>query len=464
MQPSGRVQRHGAGVRAPRGDIHLIRPLAALLALTLVAGCSAAAPSSSTTPGVTGAPVITPGSDGIALAAASLPRLATTAADATSAGDAVNAFGLDLYAKLVAADPEANLVVSPASIAVALAMARAGARGTTAAEMDAVMHGLGADANAAWVAALDQSLNGRTATFKDALNEDQDVILRSVNAPFAQQGYPLEDAYLAALAERFGAGLRLVDYIGDPEGSRGIINGWVKDQTEDRIPELLAAGTVDETTRLALVNAIYLKAAWDLPFEEGATAPAPFTRLDGTTMDVEMMRTGGYFAYASGDGWQAVDLPYVGRQLSMLVIVPSDLATFEGSLDGAKLAAITGTLSEQQVVLGLPKFGTESQLGLGDVLEALGMPTAFNPDTADFSGMTAADRLSISAVIHQANIDVDEKGTEAAAATAVMMAASAAPAPPVELTVDRPFMFALRDVETGAILFLGRITKPEVRS
>jgi serpin B len=442
----------------------VIRPLAALLALALVAGCSSAAPSPSTTPGTTGVPAITPGPDGIALAAVSLPRLATTPDDAAKAGDAVNAFGLDLYAKLIAADPGANLVVSPASIALALAMARAGAKGTTAAEMDAVMHGLGADANAAWVAALDQSLNGKTATFKDALNEDQEVILRSVNAPFAQQGYPLEDAYLQALAERFGAGLRLVDYIGDPERSRGIINGWVKDQTEDRIPELLAAGTVDEATRLALVNAIYLKAAWDLPFDEGATAPAPFTRLDGTTMGVDMMRNGGHFAYASGNGWQAVDLPYVGRQLSMLVIVPTDLAKFEGSLDTARLAAITGALSEQQVMLGLPKFGTESQLGLGDVLAALGMPTAFNADTADFSGMTAADRLYISAVVHQANIDVDEKGTEAAAATAVVMAAGAAPAPPVELTVDRPFIYALRDLETDAILFLGRVTVPEVRS
>ncbi len=235
----------GLASEHPRGDIHVIRPLAALLALTFVAGCSSAAPSSSTLRAPRAPPPSRPGSDGIALAAVSLPRLATTSDDAAKAGDAVNAFGLDLYAKLVAADPQANLVVSPASIQVALAMARAGAKGTTAAEMDAVMHGLGADANAAWVAALDQSLNGKTATFKDALNEDQEVVLRSVNAPFAQQGYPLEDAYLAALAERFGAGLRLVDYIGDPEGSRGVINRWVKDQTEDRIPELLAAGTVD---------------------------------------------------------------------------------------------------------------------------------------------------------------------------------------------------------------------------
>ncbi len=430
----------------------MLRPIAALVALVIVAGCTAATTSPSTAADIT------------TLAAVSLPRLATTRDDAKAAGDAVNAFGLDLYAKLVAADPEANLVVSPASIQLALAMARAGARGATAAEMDAVMHGLGADANAAWVAALDQSLNARTATFKDAMNESQDVVLRSVNAPFAQQGYPLEDAYLAALAERFAAGVRLVDYIGDPEGARGIINGWVKDQTEDRIPELLAAGTVDQATRLALVNAIYLKAAWDLPFDEGATAPAPFTLLDGTTTDVEMMRNGGHFAYASGDGWQAVDLPYVGRQLSMLVIAPADLARFEGSLDAAKLSEITGALTEQQVMLGLPKYGAESQLDLGDVLAALGMPTAFHADTADFSGMTTAERLYISAVVHQANIEVDEKGTEAAAATAVMMRAGAAPAPPVEMTVDHPFIYALRDMETGAILFLGRVTVPEIRA
>ncbi len=433
------------------------------MALVLVAGCSSAAPATSTAPGTTGAPAITPGSDGIALAAVSLPRLTTTSDDDASAGAAVNAFGLDLYQKLVVGDPSANLVFSPASIELALAMARAGAKDETAAEMDAVMHDLGSDASAAWVAALDQSLNGKTATFKDALNEDQEVILRSVNAPFSQQGYPLEDAYLAALAERFGAGLRLVDYIGDAEAARAAINAWVADQTEDRIRELLAQGSVDPLTRLVLVNSIYLKAAWDLPFDEGATAPAPFTRLDGTTIDVAMMRNGGHFAYASGDGWQAVDLPYVGRQLSMLVIVPTDLAQFEGSLDAARLADITGSLAEQQVMLGLPKFGAESRLGLGDVLAALGMPTAFDAASADFSGMTTEEQLYISAVVHQANIDVDEKGTEAAAATAVIMAAGAAPAPPVELTVDRPFMFALRDLETGAILFLGRITEPVVR-
>lgn len=445
----------------------MLKPLTALLALALVAGCSPAAPSPSTTPVPPGTPApesASPAADGIELAAATLPRLATTPADATTAGEAVNAFGLDLYAKLVAADPTASLVVSPASIATALAMARGGAKGATAAEMDAVMHDLGADANAAWVAALDRSMNSRTATFKDAAGQDQDVILRSVNAPFAQRGFPLEAAYLNALAERFAAGVRLVDYVGDAEGSRKAINGWVNDQTEDRIPELLGQGTVDDTTRLVLVNAIYLKAAWNTAFFENGTKQAPFTGLDGTTSDVAMMHVAAGFPYAAGKGWQAIDLGYVGGKLSMTVIVPDDLATFEKTLDAEAFAAITGALGYQEVQLDLPKFGTETHVGLAAVLKALGMPTAFDSASADFSGMTAADRLYVGAVVHQANIDVDEKGTEAAAATAVVMAAGSAPTEPVRLTVDRPFIFALRDQETGAILFLGRITKPEVRS
>ena len=440
----------------------MIRPIAALITLVLAAGCSSAASSPSITPGATGGLAITPGSDGIALAAVSVPRLATTPDDAAKAGDAVNAFGLDLYAKLVAADPEANLVVSPASIQVALAMARAGARGATASEMDAVMHGLGADANAAWVAALDQSLNSKNATVNDAMGEDQEVILRSVNAPFAQRDLALEPAYLEAIASQFGAGLRLVDYAADTEGSRRLINGWVSDQTEERIPELLAQGTIDPSTLLVLVNAIYLKAAWQTPFNEGGTAPAPFTRLDGSSLDVQMMRSSGSLPYAAGDGWQAVELPYVGGRLSMLVIVPDDLAAFEASLDVARLDAVVADLEDRQVALGLPRFGTESKVELGPMLAALGMPTAFDGG-ADFSGITEQAALMIDAVIHQANIDVDEKGTEAAAATAVVMLESAI-VDDVRLTVDRPFIYALRDMETGAILFLGRITEPQTRS
>lgn len=394
----------------------------------------------------------------VELAALTRPRAPTTPQDAVDAAGAVNAFGLDLY-RAVSGGGE-NLVLSPASIALALAMTRAGARGETSDEMDAVLHDAASDAHAAWLNALDAALASRSGTFRDAGGEDRQVTLRIANAPFAQRDLPLEDAYLEALATQFGAGLRLVDYIAATEEARQAINGWVAEQTEDRIDELLAPGVLTSTTRLTLVNAIYLKAAWQTPFDEALTAPGPFNRPDATTVEAPMMRLADSLPYAAGDGWQAVELPYVGGQLAMTIIVPDDLAAFEAKLDADAFESITAGFAERLVRLSLPRFGTESKLELADTLAALGMPLAFDPQRADFSGITTAERLFISDVIHQANLDVDEKGTEAAAATAVVMRAGAAPAEPVTLTVDRPFLFALRDTQTGAIVFFGRVTDP----
>ncbi len=418
--------------------------LAALLSLALV--LSACAPAAST------------GGD-VALARADVPRASTAPADAAAASAALNALGLDLYREIAAGG--SNVVFSPTSIALALAMARAGARGQTATEMDAVMHALGADENAAWLNALDQALATRSGTFKDATDQDLAVALRIANAPFAQAGMPLEDAYLRALAERFGAGLRLVDYVKETEAARKLINGWVADQTEQRIPELLVPGVLTPESRLTLVNAIYLKAPWLTPFVAESTRPGAFTRADGTTVDVPMMQLGETMPAAAGPGWQAVEIPYVGGSLAMTVILPDDLAAFEQALTADQLAAITGALAGTQVSLTLPKFSIETKAQLGDVLAALGMPTAFT-DAADFSGITTAEQLQISDVIHQANIDVDEKGTEAAAATAVVMRAGSAPSEPMTIRVDRPFLFALRDVPTGAILFMGRVADPSI--
>ena len=417
-----------------------------MLALVTLSGC-----------GPTGQGAGTTGD--IALAAADVPRIASTPQDAADAGAAVNAFGLDLYRHVVAQDPSANAVLSPASIALALAMARAGAGGQTATEMDALLHGFGTDEHAAWPAALDQALTARTGTFTDRNGEPADVTLRIANAPFADRSLPLVPAYLDALAARFGAGLRLVDFKSAPEAARSLINRWVADQTEQRIPTLLQPGTIDDQTRLALVNAIYLKAAWQLPFDDGSTSPGPFTTSAGTTVNVPVMRDMDEFGYASGGGWKAVELPYVGGKLAMLVIVPDDLAAFEATLDQPALAAITDALQTRAVNLGLPRFATRSQLSLGDLLAALGMPTAFT-DHADFSGISTEEQLRIGAVIHQADIDVDEQGTEASAATAVMMRPASLPLDVVDLTIDRPFLFALRDLETGAVVFLGRITDP----
>ena len=432
-----------------------------VLLLTAVLAAACGSPGASSPPsGTPASPAASAQAAGdIELAVANgVARLKTDPAAAKEAATALNAFGVDLYAQIRTAD--GNLVVSPASIALALSMARAGAKGTTASEMDKVLHNLASDANADWIASLDASLADRTGTFKDQSGQAQQVTLRIANANFAQRGFELSPDYLKALAERFGAGVQLVDYASAPEAARAAINGWVADKTEQRIKQLVAQGTVDQMTRLVLVNAIYLKAAWLTPFEKPSTAPAAFHLADGSTVQVPMMHGGGNLEYAKGSGWQAVALPYVGQQLSMLVIVPDDLATFEKGFDAATLNSITSGLAGREVILGLPKFGTETKTGLADVLTKLGMPTAFSAKTADFSGITAADQLFISAVVHQANIDVDEAGTTAAAATAAVMAGTAAPTDTVTLTVDRPFLFAVRDNVTGAVLFLGRITNP----
>ena len=232
------------------------------------------------------------------VALAEVPRLETTRDDAVAAAAAVNAFGLDLYRAMASGTD--NAVVSPASVALALAMARAGARGETAEQMDAVLRRFGADEVAAWPAALDAALASRSGTFAGPDGGDLEVTLRIANAPFAQRGMPLEAAYLEALGARFGAGLRLVDYIAATEEARTPINAWVDEQTEQRIPELLAPGTITPDTRLTLVNAIYLKAPWETPFAEEATTPAPFTRLDGSLVDVATMTTGESLRYAAG--------------------------------------------------------------------------------------------------------------------------------------------------------------------
>jgi serpin B len=413
-----------------------------LLALTLVGtSCAPSNPSSN-----------------VGLAALDLPRTPTTAKDAIAAADASNAFAFDLY-RLVTTGDE-NLVFSPSSIVLAVAMARAGARGQTAAEMDAVMHDAASDEHAAWLNALEAALAQRNRTVTDDNGTEHDVILRIANAPFAQRDYAFEEAYLEALATRFGAGLRLVDYIGATEEARLAINGWVSEQTEERIPELLVPNILSEDTRLTLVNAIYLKAPWANPFNADFTRPGTFTRADGSTVEAPMMTTAEAFPYADGDGWRAVELPYLGDALAMTVIVPDDFAAFEAGLDADAFAAIIDELAVNEVALSLPRFSTESKLGLANVLQQLGMPLAFDPLAADFSGITTEELLFIAQVIHQANIDVDEAGTEAAAATAVVMDAGSAPMEPITLVVDRPFLFALRDTTTGAIVFLGRITDP----
>lgn len=388
---------------------------------------------------------------------ADVPRDVADPALAETPAAAINAFGLDLYKHM--AEAEGNVVYSPTSIALALGMARAGARGQTAIEMDAVLHELATDENAAALNSFDAALAERTIVDEDG-DPTRSVTLRIVNAPFAQRDMEFVDGYLDVLASRFGSGFELVDYRADPGGAREAINDWVADQTEERIPQLLPPESVRTDTRLFLVNAIYLKAAWRQPFEEEATRPGPFTLQDGTIVEVPMMRGIDHFGYAAGDGWRAVELPYVGGSLALTMIVPDDMSAFENSLTPELVAGIAEDLAGRSVELAFPRFKVETNVKLADVLAPLGMPTAFDLLAADFSGITVEEPLFIGEVFHQANIDVDEEGTEAAAATAIGMPVGSMPEEPVAMTIDRPFLFVLRDIPTGAILFLGRVTDP----
>ena len=381
-----------------------------------------------------------------------------TGTDPTAAAAAVNAFAADLYEQLVTTDPDANLVFSPASIAIALTMASAGAKGQTLAEMDGVLHITDGSA-------IHRSMNGLTAAFaaanksKDMTPEGgsgvQTVQVSIANSLWGQLGLTFEPTFLDLLAAEYGAGMETVDYATDADGARVAINAWVSDATEQRIPELLSDGAITAETLLTLVNAVYLKAAWAQEFYESATTSSTFTTSKGAAKKVPMMHRGGDLAYATGDGWQAVELDYVFGDLGMVLAVGD---TPDSVLpDGPTLF---GQLSPTLVEVSLPKFDHASTISLGEILQTMGMTTPFG-GSADFSGMTDDAALFIGGVVHQANITVDEKGTEAAAATAITLAGSAAPEqPPIEVRFDRPFTYWLREESTNAILFMGRVNDP----
>jgi serpin B len=368
------------------------------------------------------------------------------------------AFALELY-QVLRKDHE-NLFYSPYSISVALALAYAGARGETAQQMaDAMHYTLSQERLHAAFNALDQALASRG---EGAMGKDgQAFQLHVANAIWGQQDYSFLDAYLDVLALNYGAGLRLVDFVKAPEEARVTINDWVSEQTENKIDDLIPAGAIDALTRLVLTNAIYFNAAWAKPFDEKQTEDGSFRLLDGSQVTVPMMKQVESLGYAMGKGYQAVELPYDGNELSMVILVPDEgqFGAFEDALDAGRLEAIVQDLRYVQVALSMPKFEIESSLSLADALTAMGMPDAFSGN-ADFSGMTGNHDLTISDVVHKAFVSVDESGTEAAAATAVIMKLTAMPAEPLTVTIDRPFIFAIRDIQTGSLLFVGRVVDP----
>jgi len=364
-------------------------------------------------------------------------------------------FAFDLYQAL--REEADNLFYSPYSISLALAMTYAGARGETEQQMADTLHfTLSQNRLHPAFNSLDIELakRGEGAEGKDS----EGFRLNIVNAIWGQKGFSFLPEFLDVLAENYGAGLRTLDFAGAPEDSRLIINDWVSDQTEGRIEDLIPQGLIDILTRLVLTNAIYFNAAWQYPFSEGATVDSQFYLLDGGEVTVPMMSQTEAFGYAEGDDYQAVELLYDGGELSMVILLPREghFEAFEESLDAQRVSAIIGTLAQSQVALTMPKFEFESAFKMRETLMAMGMPVAFTGD-ADFSGMTGGRELFISQVVHKAFVSVDEAGTEAAAATAVIMKVTALPTTPVEFRANNPFVFLIRDIETGSLLFMGRV-------
>jgi len=368
-------------------------------------------------------------------------------------------FALDLYQTIK--ERGGNLFYSPYSISLALAMTYSGARGETEQQMaDTLCFVLSQDRLHPAFNSLDIELSRRGEGAKG--KDEKGFRLNVVNAIWGQKDYKFLSEFLDVLAENYGAGLRILDFASAPEESRLTINNWVSDQTEGRIKDLIPQGLIDSLTRLVLTNAIYFNAAWQEPFEEDATHDGTFYLLNGDEITVPMMRQTESFGYGEGDGYQAVELPYDGREVSMVILLPTagNFESFEDSLDAQRLDEIIGGLEYRRVALTMPKFEFDSDFSLGETLAAMGMPVAFSSG-ADFSGMTGNRELFIADVVHKAFVSVDEAGTEAAAATAVVMPmAIMPPEEPIEVTVDHPFVFLIRDIETGTILFIGRVVNP----
>ena len=368
-------------------------------------------------------------------------------------------FAFDLY-QLVK-EKDGNLFYSPYSISLALAMTYAGARGQTEEQMSEAMNfPLPQDRLHPAFNYLDLELNSRGEGAKS--KDGEGFQLNIVNAIWGQGDYEFLDEFLDTMAENYGAGIRLLDFISEAEKARVTINDWVSENTEGKIEDLIPQGAIDALTRLVLTNAIYFNAAWAYPFDESMTRDRAFHLLNGSTVNVPMMHQTESFGYAAGDYYQAVELPYDGKELSMVVILPQEghFGEFESQLNSELVSGILGELEVNNVALAMPKFAFDSKLDLKETLADLGMIDAFVPSQADFSGIDGTRNLIITDVFHKAFVAVDEEGTEAAAATAVVAGLTGMPEEPIEVTLDRPFMFIIRDIETGTILFVGRMMNP----
>ncbi len=386
----------------------------------------------------------------------SLPVLNKTNLEILSDGN--NTFAIDLYRALK--DTTGNLFYSPYSISSALAMTYAGARGETEKQMGDTLH-FTLSQERLHPAFNSVSLALASRVQETAVQDKKGFILKNANALWGQTDYKFVPAFLDILAENYGAGIRTLDFLHAAEDSRLTINKWVSEQTENRIQDLLPKGSIDSLTRLVLTNAVYFKANWFYQFDENNTSNGQFNLLNDNRVTVPMMRQTETFSYTDGNGYQAIELLYQGMKLSMVILLPEkgQFEKFENSLEYPRIQEIISNLNNQKVILTMPKFKFTSEFKLKQTLTDMGMPLAFS-NSADFSGMTVEEGVEISDVIHKAFIAVNEEGTEAAAATGVMIVGVAAPAKPIEFTIDRPFIFLIRDIETNTTLFMGRVLNP----
>ena len=375
--------------------------------------------------------------------------------DLRAAANSNNAFAFDLYRQL--REKEGNLFFSPASISTALAMTSAGAKGMTEEQMAEVLH----------LNLPEPRRHEATGRLSQLLNaEEKGYQLRMANRLWGQKTYPFREAFLDVTRAQYGAELASLDFA-QTEEARKTINAWVEKQTAGKIVDLIPAGVLDEMTRLVLTNAIYFKGKWSDEFKKERTEDAAFYLTKSREVTVPMMHQTRKFLYAETKDGQVLRLPYAGDDLSMIVLLPREvdgLAALEKSLDADAFDGWTSKLRAREVRVFLPRFKMTAEFQLADALKALGMTLAFSNE-ADFSGISTVEGLNISAVIHKAFVDVNEEGTEAAAATAVVIAPTAAPVDdpqePAVFRADHPFVFVIRDNRTGAVLFAGRVTNPK---
>jgi len=429
----------------------------ATVVAVLLASCGAADETAATNPSTTSVgPTETtvPFQTGD-LVSLDVPRQTPSVTDAEIAavvrGDA--ALGLDLLR--VAAGDE-NLMISPYSIATALSMLYPGAKGQTADEIAAVLHLEVPDET---LHAVRNAIEAALAAEPPSIPSDdrEPFTIRPANSAWGQGGYPFLDEYLEVLATQYGAGLRLLDFVNDAGGATETINGWVEDATEDRIKDLIPEGAINALTRLVLANAIWFKANWADQFDPEMTTVDPFTLATGEEISVPTMHGNILTGYVANDLLEAVRLPYAG-DAAMVVAVPKT-----GSLADLVNAITVDDLGIEwesyQVAVSLPSFEFEAELALKAALQELGLADVFDPARADLTGITAARELFVSDAFHKTFVAVDETGTEAAAATAVIVGLTAAPEP-ATFTADQPFLFWIEHSSTGEMLFLGQVTDP----